>query len=379
MIRTLLATCRASMAMHFSLMIMPIVLTVGGAIDYSRSVHFRSELQGVADSAALAGAALWTGGTNTAATTAATNYITTGATRLQPNGGLTQDVQTSSSNIGYQVDVTLTSSMTTTFLGFIMPSIAVTVYATALNPKPYGHFCAGAISASQTLCGNASAFSASAADTNTVYWYVVPADNSVPADTALTQLWSNGSTSNNPQPIPLDANQKIGFAMRNVTGNYGTTCTGSGHSRVCTQNKNQYGSTLGGTHTFYSHLVPPTNSTNGYNSTNNASNVNSVNGATGKNCALQVTVNASATGYSTAPSASGTCPNYNDANATTYATPSCAQLAGKTITFYFNDMGGTTDDKDFNDAVFVYYCGGNGSGAGGSTGASVAKSVVLIK
>ena len=42
-------------------------------------------------------------------------------------------------------------------------------------------------------------------------------------------------------------------------------------------------------------------------------------------------------------------------------------------------MGGTTDDKDYNDAVFTYSCGGNGTGSGGSTGASVARSVVLIK
>jgi len=383
MIRRLLKRGRGTVAINMALTILPIILIVGGAIDYSRSVHFRSELQGVADSAALAGAALWTGGTTTAATTAVSNYITAGTGKLPPNGGVSQTVATSSSNVGYQVDVELDSSMLTTFLGIISTSISVKVYSTALNPKPYGHFCAGAITSTQTLCGNASSFSASAADTNTIFWYYVPADGSVPPDTALTQLWTNASgTSNNPLPIALDSNQQVGFALRNVTGNYGThqSCTGSGHNQHCTnvQNTNQYGSTMGTTHTYYSHLQPPTNSTNGYNSTDNASNVNSVNGATGSNCALQVTLNSSTTGYSTTPS-SGSCLAYNAAAGTTYATPTCAQLAGKQITFYWNDMGGTTDDKDYNDAVFTYYCGGNGTGASGSTGASVARSVVLIK
>jgi hypothetical protein len=38
-------------------------------------------------------------------------------------------------------------------------------------------------------------------------------------------------------------------------------------------------------------------------------------------------------------------------------------------------MGGTTDDKDYNDAVFTYFCGGNGTTAGGA--ATGPTSVVL--
>lgn len=375
----LLKTRRSSVALLFSLNIVPLVLTIGGGIDYSRAVHFRSDLQGVADSAALAAAALWTGTSNTAATTAAANYIAAGTSRLAPNTGVTNSVVTSSPTNGYQVDVTLTSGVQTSFVGIIIPSISVIVYSTALNPKPYGHFCAGGAASTATMCGATSAFSASAADTNSIYWYYVPSDNSVPTSAQLTLLWSNASGSNvNPAPIPLDNGQRVGFAMKNVTGNYGQTCTGSGRSRVCTQNTNGYGAAMNSVHWSYSHLVPPTNSTAGYNSTNNPSNINGVNGATGNNCSLVVTQNNTTTGAAVAPS-SGACKAYNDANALTYAAPTCSQLAGKVVTFWFNDMGGTGDDRDFNDGVFTFYCGGNGTGAGGSTGSTTARSVVLIK
>ncbi len=375
---------RSVVALQFSLFIVPLVLSVGGAVDYSRAVHYTAELQGVADSAALAAAMLWQGGTTTAATTAASNYITAGVSKLQSNATVTPTVVTSAPTTGYQVDVTLSANLPTSFLGIIQPTIPVTVYSTALNPNPFGHFCAGAVTATTALCAStATAFSAGAADTNTVYWYIVPADGSMPADSALTQLWTNASgANNNPQPIPLDANQRIGFAMRNTTGNYGQTCTGSGGNRKCTNNTNQYGSTNGTTHTFYSHLVPPSNSSKGYTgvgATNNPNNVNSINGATGNNCSMLVTVNTAITDITTTPPFSGSCPAYNNATATQYAAPTCSQLGSKLITFYFNDLGGTTDDKDFNDAVFTYYCGGNGTGATGSTGASVARSVVLIK
>ncbi len=375
-------SARASVAPLFSLMIVPVVLTVGGAVDFSRSVHFRSELQAVSDSAALAAAALWAGGTTTAATQAAANYITAGVGNLPQNGGVTNSVATSTISTGYQVDVSMTSSMTTTFLGIIMPSIAVKVYSTALNPNPYGHFCQGAAPSTAGMCGSTSAFSASAADTNSIYWYYVPADGSVPADSAMTLLWSNAAGTNvNPAPIPLTSAQKVGFALRNVTGNYGSYSSRNlcpsynTTTKVC---NNQYGSAPGTTHTSYSHLVPPTNSTNGYNSTNNAANTNNINGSTGSNCAVQITLNNTSTGAATAPSYNGSCPAYNSGAGTTYATPTCAQLGSKVITFYWNDMGGTSDDRDFNDAIFTYYCGANGTGSGGRTGSSVARSVVLI-
>jgi hypothetical protein len=285
-------------------------------VDFSRSVHYRAEFQGVADSEALA---------------ATDNYIAAGVAMLPGNGRVTKSVVPVAVATGYQVTVTLTSSVPTIFLGKAMPSLAMTVTSVALNPHPYGHFCAGAVDVATGLCdAHASAFSASAADTNTVYWYKVSSNGGIPADADMTQLWTNkAGVTNNPAPIPLEAGDKIGCAMRNTIGNYGSSCTGSRRNRVFTANTNQYGSQQGQTHTFCSHLVPPTNSSKGYTSSNNGAAV---------------------------PPSNGSCRNYSDAAATLHAAPSCGQLGAKVITFYWNDMGGTTDDRDYNDAVYTYYC-----------------------
>ena len=59
----------------------------------------------------------------------------------------------------------------------------------------------------------------------------------------------------------------------------------------------------------------------------------------------------------------------------TNAQVSCSQIAGQTIAFFWNDMGGATDDLDYNDAQYKFSCsssGGSGSGSGPT-------SVVLIK
>jgi len=42
---------------------------------------------------------------------------------------------------------------------------------------------------------------------------------------------------------------------------------------------------------------------------------------------------------------------------------SCSALNGQYLTFYWNDMGGSTDDLDYNDAEITIYCSGiSGSG-----------------
>jgi len=343
---------RGGIAIAFAAMAVPLFLTVGGAIDYSRAVHFRAELQSVADSAALAAANDYDG-TQIGATTATAvgnAYLSAGSARLPENAGLTTTVTPTVVGTGYQVAVTATASMTTTFLGVIMPSIPVTVSSTALNPQPYGTISPG--------FGGVGGFSASAADTNTTYWYTVPADGSIPPDSALNILWSNhsGIAPATIPPIALTPNQAIGFALRNTTGSYGT---------------NQYGSTTGHTQTFYSHLANPSDSVNGYTASNDSKDPNGVNGANpatgtsaasgsqGTNCSLQiVVVNADGTA---APPVSGACFS----SAFAFQAPTCKQLAGKQVVFYWNDMGGPTDDKDYNDTVFTYGCNGGGKVSAG--------------
>jgi hypothetical protein len=51
----------------------------------------------------------------------------------------------------------------------------------------------------------------------------------------------------------------------------------------------------------------------------------------------------------------------------TNADPSCSDLSGNSYKYYWNDMGGTTDDLDYNDMEYTFSCsGGSGSGNGTS-------------
>ncbi|HEY2133594.1 MAG TPA: pilus assembly protein TadG-related protein, partial [Acetobacteraceae bacterium] len=210
--RLLLQKKRGAVAVTFALLTVPIFLAVGGGIDYSRSVHFRSEMQGGVDAAAIAGVSAY--------------------------------ISAASSSIGRTVAVT----------------------ATAENPL---------VSANPTAAGTAGAFSASAPDHNTISWYVVPPDGSLPTAQDLTVMWSNqGGTFPATATFQVAASAKIGFALTNVTAS--------------SYAANQYGSKSGTSHTFYSQLNPPTNSSAGYNSITNPNNFNNVNGPTGNNCTLQV-------------------------------------------------------------------------------------------
>jgi hypothetical protein len=277
-----------------------------------------------------------------------------GIAKLPTNNGVSFAAPTmtiitiASKPAAYQVAVTATANVGTTFLGILIPSIPVTVSATAENPVV-------------SAAANFSGFSSSAWDKNTIYWYLIPPGSPntyVPPAAALNAVWSNagGVTA---APASVAASQKIGFALVNITGglqgNYGT---------------NQYGGVYQSTHTFYSSLPNPSSSVDGYNSTNNPGDANGVNGNTGNNCSLQTAIVPTSGTIPSVPS--GSCyPN----NSFQYMAPTCSQIGGQTIRYYWNDMGGNPDDKDYNDAEFSFSCGANASGLG----ASGPQNVVLIK
>src|ERR1019366_5364063 len=52
----------------------------------------------------------------------------------------------------------------------------------------------------------------------------------------------------------------------------------------------------------------------------------------------------------------------------TNAAPSCSALNGSTYKYAWNDMGGTSDDKDYNDMVYQFSCSGGSSGSGSGNG-----------
>jgi Flp pilus assembly protein TadG len=337
-----------NVAMIAALAAIPLVGAGGLAIDYTRALQFKTSLQGACDSAALAGASL----VDTSASqgsTMATSYITSEITKLPPNNGVTYSVTTPGNDT---VQVVATAKVPTTFMAMFTKSFNVTT--TSLAGPAYGS--GSAVGTQMNVSFSAGAFSASAADANTIYWYIVPTDGSVPPSSALNALWTNDTK--NPVPSPassyqVGSNQKIGFAMKNVTGglsNYGS---------------NQYGGTAGSTHMFYSSQSPP--STVAYPG-EGQNNVKVCTSGTESNCEQHGSVSTSSN-----------------------AMPSCAAMGNATYTYAWNDMGGSTDDLDYNDAVYQISCSSttsqsqscfgwncpSGGGTGGSTSNPAA--VVLIK
>ena len=338
--RTFGADRRGTTALLFGLLLVPIVVAVGAGFDLTRDTTFRSALQAAADQAALAGASAYTAASAQASAVAsATAYMTAAEAGLPANSGVSFAVATApvtgagGATTGYTVSVTATASVATTLMAIAIPAMANTVTATALNPVV-------------TFNASLGSWKSSAWDSNTIYWYVVPADGSLPASSDLHELFSNASAPPASLPsITLTGGQTIGFALQNITGGlrgYGP---------------NQYGSPQGHTNWLYSQESPP--SLSAYPTEP-------------KNCALQVI--AATTADPNPAETPGSCSAATPA----LGTVNCAQAMGQTIYFFWNDMGGSTDDYDYNDAQYSLTCGAPQSATTASSSA-VPTGVVLIR
>ncbi|MGH6981990.1 MAG: TadE/TadG family type IV pilus assembly protein, partial [Stellaceae bacterium] len=79
---------RGNIGMTFALLLGPLIMISGAAIDYSRLEQFKTQLQATVDSAALAGAAVYTSsGQHSNAVTAATNYVTSNVAQMPGHVG----------------------------------------------------------------------------------------------------------------------------------------------------------------------------------------------------------------------------------------------------------------------------------------------------
>ena len=364
---------RGSIAIMFALMAPLMLIVAGAGVDMAVAVQFKRTLQSAVDSAALAGATVYTDASlSGTASTQATTYMNNLVPTLPANTGVTFSVATSAPAGSYQVKVTANAAVSTSFLAIFVKSIPVTATATAADV-----FVQGKVSA-----GN---FKSNAGDRNTVYYYFVPQSGNPPVfnaadfpsgtytDGTFTALFTNGGSNNPPSSnltFTVPAGQQVGFALVNVTGalsNYGD---------------NQYGGTPGSTHVFYSQLSIPNSSTNtpgGYTNASKYTNGQSCgsggygygygygyghggynpNCGTVENCSLETQ---QVTGSTLPTPASGSCST----TAQTNAAPSCAQLNGQTWQYSWNDMGGTTDDFDYNDAQFTFTCSGGTAGGSGT-------------
>ena len=315
-----------SFAIWFGLSILPLFLVIGAGVDLSRSLNQKAELQGAADAAALAGASAYVSAASSSTAVAlATKYMDNfkATSGLPVTYTVTPTTSTSGSTITlYKMKVTASAPISNTIMALTTSTNAIGATSSAQNPV-------------YNITINLGSFNSSAADLNTISYYKVPPDNSAPAAASTTQIFSNdGASANSSVTISVTASEKIGFMLTNTTGGKpSTTCNRRG---VCTTTypngygSNQYYGAQGSTHNFYSHMMPP--SKVAYPSVTS-------------NCSLQVlTTNAS-------PSAGG-CSSSLPANAAV----NCVDASGQTLYFNWNDMGGTSDDKDYNDAVYNVGC-----------------------
>lgn len=332
----LLCCRRGSVALLFALLLMPTLLAIGVAVDFGRVYVATKTLQGIVDSAALAGAVVFSDATHEAqAISVASSYFSTGIASMPSNvqvSGPTISTTTASNcaeDSAERITVAATASVTTTLMGMVVPSMDVAVSATAANPQ-----------VEIFLDVVNFDFNAVAGDLNTLYWFKVPDDSSAPATSDLNYIISNITTSS-PTTITacISSTQEIGFSMS-------VSPAGKYHY----YNVNTYGGKYGNTYYYHSTLFPPTK--NAYPSWP-------------YDGSLQI-VDVNTDGSYPSPTTSTFSPagtygyGYFPANAEPLAdvassgSVSCSRLDGGKIHLYWNDMG-PSDDPETNPSAYDDY------------------------
>jgi Flp pilus assembly protein TadG len=346
----------------FAFSLVAVVPAIGIAVDVSRAVQFRTALQNAVDNAALAGASAFITSTDASnGTAAATNYLTK-ALAAMPGGasgdGAPTITPTVSTGNGNTVRIDASRSLPMTFLSPIMSAMKISVTATALNNPPSTAYVGGTNPPPNTPPLKASS---DASDHNIIYMYPIPADGSAPKDSDLTMIYDNSPSATANQSsvsLTVQPGTKIGFALKNITG---------GLSPYPAPGKNGYGASNGSVHWIYSHMNPPSKVAYGASATNS------------QDCSVETAdVTSNPVGLSTANAPkSKTCFSSTSSYAQNLSLD-CAHSVGKSIRFYWNDMGGAKDDKDYNDAAYTVSCT-TPAGTNGSSNASAPKGVILIQ
>jgi hypothetical protein len=135
-----------AIALILGLLLIPLILVVGLAVDYARIEQFKTQLQSIVDAAALAGAgAYYTNSSNADATAAATNYFNNNSTLLPGYvGTLSLNVTPAPVTIGgvsgIGVTVQSTGAIAASFLQIIEPTLAISATALAAAVPPNKDF-----------------------------------------------------------------------------------------------------------------------------------------------------------------------------------------------------------------------------------------------
>ena len=149
-----------TVAVLFGVLMVPLIVAGGVAVDYGRAAIVQAALQHTVDAAALAGASILSSpAAQTTATTLSQNYVNAGTAILPAQATVTATTITpNTSGSAYTMSVSVTGSVPTTFLSLYESAIAVSASATATNTATAAPTCVLALdpSASGAVTVNGS-------------------------------------------------------------------------------------------------------------------------------------------------------------------------------------------------------------------------------
>ncbi len=311
MTRELLSDEGGNVTVIFALSVAMLVGLSGFVVDYSRARLARTQLQSIADAAALAGAVE----TNDADSIS--------AAKTMADGQLASDVSFEADPIvavsmpqADEIKVAIKAVVPPTLSAVLGASYPVTATATARRGE-----------LKRKVDVSIKNFNSDAWDLNELYVYAIPEDGSTPDEKDMIRILSNdpsdGLFEDGTIIAYIDADADVGIALHNVTG--GMIRYGS----------NSYGDVEGSSHWFYSQDVPE-----------NLSSA-SAGGKPSYNCSYDVT------------DAEWSCTYKSSTHTYTKTTPlpqDFGDCKTGTVNHYWDDNGGLTDDNDYNDASYGFEC-----------------------
>jgi Flp pilus assembly protein TadG len=405
---------RGGIAIMMAFLILPLILGAGLSVDLARLVIAQTTLQSSVDSAALAGASAWQGSTSTVSTTTiATNYFNrtiqaagvtlTGAPTVVAGNGTYNGSST------YNVQVSAKATLRTVFMSIGgIASLSLNASATAANPAVHP------VVTLVTNTGNNYAY-----DWNSAYMYAVPVNGSgtpdftsMPPMSQFYEIDSNcnssdgaymanamcngqfGATVPTTTNFPtISATTPIAFLFVNMTdgsrsaadGGYGPNMynsqpgyynvmntewmsTGSGTSSGWGPSLNT-DNTVGIVQQLTGYTLNQPVKTNYAMKNNQTASSPQPGQTTGPNCALVITQENPTSIPNTIPhTLQYQCYKDTDtASGAQYINLSCQQIAGRTFQYWWNDMGASTDDYDYQNLIYTLQClPGTGSPNGGT-------------
>ena len=390
---------RGAIAAIFAVMLIPLLVFIGVAVDMARITSAQSVLQDAVDGAALAGAAAYQNdnmsGTAVQVAMRYFNTISHSSGGLTINDGTSFNAgpgATSSGVSSYSVTVKASGTQALTFMSIAkITSVQVSATATAANPQVQPVVTLGPI-------GSA------AADWNSAYMYAIPNDtttgmpkwDSFPPLSQFYEIgsncnsssmnWSTGSRCNGQYgavkpatsgfPI-VSSTQKLGFLFVNMNN-------GLAQSSSSGYGPNQYGAQPGNWEVLQSSGLSAGNGPSYW--TDNS--VNIIHGLTGSTLSQPATTYTAQVNSSSTPNCAllvvqvdpsnipsnppsnlvGKCfASADPQSGSQYANMSCADIAGRTFMYWFNDMGGRPDDYDYKNLYWTIRCNAGTTGPDGGT------------